>query len=559
MRLLHILGFTVLLCGLCVRAEEETAEDKVEEKVENSSEEDTEPEKPEKTEEITEEKDVLVLHSVNFERALSENKYLLVEFYAPWCGHCRNLEPIYAEVAGLLKNGSSEVRLAKVNADEEKDLATEFHVGSFPTLKFFKDGNRQNATDFSGKRTVEGITRWLERHTGPSATVLNDVKSAEALLDAHDVVVVGFFQDLEGDKAKTFYDVTLIAVDFEFGITNNPELFKKYDVKSDSLVLFKKFDEKRADMPLSEDSKLDKGEMISFIHANSMKLVIPFNEENAEQIFRSKVRNHMILFINTTVESQNALLEDFRDVASEFKEKVLFITLDVTSDKSDHVLKYFSISANDAPIIRLINIDKVVTYAMEGPTINKDALRTFCQGVLDGTMKPFLKTQEIPEDWDKNPVKVLVGKNFNEVAFDETKNVFVEFYAPWCGHCQQLAPIWDELAEKYKDHENIIIAKMDATENDAEDVTIQGFPTIKYFPAGAEKKIVDYNGNRDLETFSKFLDNGGVIPEEESKDDEEDKDDDDDDDEDDDDEDKVSDEPTEDSPKSTNGTSKDEL
>ncbi|XP_016106207.1 protein disulfide-isomerase A2 [Sinocyclocheilus grahami] len=552
MRLLHILGLTLLLCGLCVRAEEETAEDKVEEKVEDSSEEDTEPEKPEKTEEITEEKDVLVLHSVNFDRALSENKYLLVEFYAPWCGHCRNLEPIYAEVAELLKNGSSEVRLAKVDIDEEKDFATEFDVGSFPTLKFFKDGNRQNATDFSGKRTVKGITRWLERHTGPSATVLNDVKSAQALLDAHDVVVVGFFQDLEGDKAKTFYDVTLIAVDFDFGITSNPELFKKYDVKSDSLVLFKKFDEKRADKPLTEDSELDKGEMISFIHANSMKLVIPFNEENAEQIFKSKVRNHMILFINTTVESQNALLEDFRDVASEFKEKVLFITLDVTSDKSDHVLKYFSISANDAPIIRLINIDKVVTYAMEGSTINKETLRTFSQGVLDGTMKPFLKTQKIPEDWEKNPVKVLVGKNFNEVAFNETKNVFVEFYAPWCGHCQQLDPIWDELGEKYKDHENIIIAKMDATENDVEDVTIQGFPTIKYFPAGAEKKIVDYNGNRDLETFSKFLDNGGVIPEEESKDDDEDKDDEDD-------EDEVSDEPTEESPKSTNKTSKDEL
>uniref|UniRef100_A0A672MRW6 Protein disulfide-isomerase n=1 Tax=Sinocyclocheilus grahami TaxID=75366 RepID=A0A672MRW6_SINGR len=440
----------------------------------------------------------------------------------PWCGHCRSLEPIYAEVAGLLKNGSSEVRLAKVEATEERDLAAEFNVDSFPTLKFFKDGNRQNVTDFSGKRTVKGITRWLERHTGPSATVLNDVKSAEALLDANDVVVVGFFQDLEGDKAKTFYDVTLIAVDVNFGITSNPELFKKYDVKSDSLVLFKKFDEKRADMPLTEESKLDKVEVISFIHTNSMKLVIPFNEENAEQIFSSKVRNHLLLFINTTVESQNALLEDFRDVASEFKEKVLFITLDVTSDKVDHVLKYFSVSANDAPIIRLINTEKVVTYAMEGSTIKKDTLRTFCQGVLDGTVKLFLKTQEIPEDWNKNPVKVLVGKNFDKVAFDETKNVFVEFYAPWCGHCQQLAPIWDELGEKYKDHENIVIAKMDATENDVENVTIQGFPSIKFFPAGAEKKIVDYNGNRDLETFSKFLDNGGVLPEEESKDDDED-------------------------------------
>ncbi|XP_026129054.1 protein disulfide-isomerase [Carassius auratus] len=549
MRFLQILGFTLLLCGLCVRAEEETVEE-----VEDSSEE--EPEKPEKTDEITEEKDVLVLHSVNFKRALSENKYLLVEFYAPWCGHCRSLEPIYAEVAGLLKNGSSEVRLAKVDASEERDLAAEFNVESFPTLKFFKDGNRQTVTDFSGKQTVKGITRWLERHTGPSATVLSDVKSLEALLDANEVVVVGFFQDLEGDKAKTFYDVTLIAVDVDFGITSNLELFKKYDVKSDSLVLFKKFDEKRADLTLTEESKLDKEEMISFIHSNSMKLVIPFNEENAELIFSSKVRNHMLLFINTTVESQNALLEDFRDVASEFKGKVLFITLDVTSDKVDHVLKYFSISANDAPNTRLINTEKVVTYAMEGSTINKDTLRTFCQGVLDGTVKPFLKTQEIPEDWDKNPVKILVGKNFNKVAFDETKNVFVEFYAPWCGHCKQLAPIWDELGEKYKDHENIVIAKMDASQNDVENVTIQGFPTIKYFPAGTENKIVDYDGNRDLETFLKFLDNGGVLPEEESKDDDEDEGDDDDDD---DDEDEVLDEPIKESKSSTSETSKDEL
>lgn len=54
-------------------------------------------------------------------------------------------------------------------------------------------------------------------------------------------------------------------------------------------------------------------------------------------------------------------------------------------------------------------------------------------------------SQELPEDWNAKPVKVLVAKNFNEVVFDETKDVLVEFYAPWCGHCKQLSPIYDQV------------------------------------------------------------------------------------------------------------------
>ena len=58
-----------------------------------------------------------------------------------------------------------------------------------------------------------------------------------------------------------------------------------------------------------------------------------------------------------------------------------------------------------------------------------------------------MKSEPIPENNDA-PVKIAVAKNFEDIVLNNDKDAFIEFYAPWCGHCKKLAPVFDELGEK---------------------------------------------------------------------------------------------------------------
>merc|ERR1711964_725086 len=115
-----------------------------------------------------------------------------------------------------------------------------------------------------------------------------------------------------------------------------------------------------------------------------------------------------------------------------------------------------------------------------------------------------LKSQPVPEKND-DPVTVLVGDNFKEVAHHADKDVLVEFYAPWCGHCKKLAPEYDALGEIFADRDDVVIAKIDATENDTPE-NISGFPTLIFYPRGDNAaKGEKYEGARTKDGMVKFL------------------------------------------------------
>ena len=70
--------------------------------------------------------------------------------------------------------------------------------------------------------------------------------------------------------------------------------------------------------------------------------------------------------------------------------------------------------------------------------ITADNLKAFVVEYFAGNLEKFLKSEALPEDWDTTPVKTLVSSNFDKVAKDKSKDVLVEFYAPWCGEWSNL-------------------------------------------------------------------------------------------------------------------------
>lgn len=96
--------------------------------------------------------------------------------------------------------------------------------------------------------------------------------------------------------------------------------------------------------------------------------------------------------------------------------------------------------------------------------------------------------------------------NFDKIVKDPSKNVFVLFYAPWCGHCNRMKPEWNNLAQDFPVSGTTLIARINADEHKkiAAKYNVNGFPTIIFFSKN-DKNGVQYDGDRSVKAFKKYI------------------------------------------------------
>lgn len=183
----------------------------------------------------------------SFDTFINGAKHALVEFYAPWCGHCKRMTPEFKKLGEKLNADSklnSRAVVAKVNADEEenKELATKYGVRGFPTIKYFARGKPvDQPEDYSGARTYDAFLSFLEdKIAGDTGfaripaldELVKDYTSADSTADLLGKVEAAV-KKLSGEQLSTG---ALYIAAIKKAVTKGSDYFEKEYARLDSII-----------------------------------------------------------------------------------------------------------------------------------------------------------------------------------------------------------------------------------------------------------------------------------------------------------------------------------
>ena len=389
----------------------------------------------------------------------------------------------------------------KVDCTEEQDLCQQHGVEGYPTLKVFR--GLDNVTPYKGQRKAAGITSYMVKQSLPAVSTLTK-DTLEEFKKADKVVVVAYLDAADKVSNETFTKAAeKLRDNFPFGASSEAALAEAEGVKAPAIVLYKSFDEGK----VVYDGEFDAEAIEKFTKQAATPLIGEVGPETYADYMSAGIP--LAYIFAETQEERDELSAAVKPIAEAHRGKINFATIDA---------KAFGAHAGNLNL----KTDKFPAFAIQETVLNQkfpfdqekeithDSIKAFVEDFAAGKIEPSIKSEPIPET-QEGPVTVVVAKSYNDIVLDDTKDVLIEFYAPWCGHCKALAPKYEELAALYAKSEfkdKVVIAKVDATANDVPD-EIQGFPTIKLYAAGAKDKPVEYSGARTVDDLIKFIAENG--------------------------------------------------
>ncbi len=439
--------------------------------------------------------DVVVLTDESYDETLKKSPVVMVKFFAPWCGHCKSFAPEYEKAATMLKEQKKDYVLAELDATVHKKAAEKNGIQGFPTIKLFLNGK---AIDYNGDRTAEAVISFIDKRTSPPSTELKNAaavkekkesKGLRCILATDDTKVVAEYLDV----AKSVEEFTY----FHASVAVVKEIFS--EVQAGNVVLLKDFDEGKA---IYTGAIKD---LATFLHENMIPTVTEVNQKVIEMVFQGSGRKGIFLFRSVDDANAKVMEAEFHKVATSLKSKdYVFVQTDVREGWGQRVANYFGIEAGSLPILEIVDVKEEIHRYRHTGVIRENEIKQFVEAWKKGTVARYMKSEPVPKE-NPGPIFKTVGKTFQHDVIDNDDDVIVKFYAPWCGHCKKLEPIFKSLAEALSGNKKLKFYEVDATKNDIAGHPIQGFPVVKLFPGKDKANVYTHEGERTEADIAKFI------------------------------------------------------
>jgi len=430
-----------------------------------------------------------------FEQLVNSNDLSMIKFYAPWCGHCQKLAPVYEEAAGVIKSKLEKVTLAEIDCTEENNKAVceEQKIQGYPTLKVFHNGNE---IPYEGARQSDAIVKFLTKQTMPAVVEITDL---DAFVASDSLVVIAYPSNAEQEKefeelAKKHKN------DFTFGKVTKAVSYDSKDIKQGTVTVIKNFDNKFS----TYEGEFSSNNIEKWLANESFPIMAELGPENYGKYVKDGTPMFYLFYGDD--EQKAKFSELCAEALKDFKGTVRGVSID--AKVYERHAEALAITHKNWPAVVIHTLEGNIKYPFHGE-VSSDSLKAYLAAFKDGSLNPEYRSEEIPTE-NNEPIKVVVNKSWDSIINDNSKDVLVKLYAPWCGACKRIAPEYEKLAALYEGQQGkVVFAKMDATNNDlpaSSKITLRKFPTFVLYPAGKKDSPIEMiEPAAGLEDLAKFV------------------------------------------------------
>ncbi|KAF5304089.1 hypothetical protein FQA39_LY01874 [Lamprigera yunnana] len=440
---------------------------------------------------------VVALNKNNFDSAVKTSEYVFVKFFATWCKYSRDLAPEYIRLAEQVSDMQLPITIAEIEASNEQELCEKYSVFGYPTLVLFRRG--APITYYEG-RTVKEIIQWLKSQVRSAVKEITIIDELLKTTNTQNITIVGFFKDTSSQQAKNF---ATIADHFDkpiFVTTSNEETLKKFNAAFDTTILFDKLGNRQ----IKFEDELTLQTIKSFIEIESAPPIIELSPQNAKNVFSDKIKNKLLVFRSKKRKNSERVLKLAHDISKHYK-NTIFVSINIDETDFLQILSYFDIKPEETPAIGLISGKKnIKKYKMDNE-LTSDNIKKFLGDFEKGKLKNILLSEKLPENWNHEPVHVLVSSNFDTVTKDTNKDVVVYFYATECDQCTLWESIVVRLGKYYEKQSDIVVSKINVGRNEFYKAHFREVPSIVIYKKHSNKRVV-YKGKGNYDDIVQFID-----------------------------------------------------